>query len=253
MISTIALDAATCRVKWRHRWQTARRPADSSAIAASRIKDGRVVRGTPDGYLLALNAETGAPLWARQVAKPAEGETFTHGAGRLRGPGADRTRRQREQPAGLGRRVPRCPTARRSGGSTRCRNRASRASRPGRTRRGSRWAAARCGRRSRSTPRTATCTSRSRTRRPICPVHLRQGDNLYTNSIVVLDVRTGKLRWHRQLVPNDSHDWDVTHATPMITTTVNGSPRRLVMTTAEGRHAARAGSRDARACSTRRR
>ena len=41
------------------------------------IKDGRVVRGTPDGYLLALNADTGAMLWARQVAKPAEGETFT--------------------------------------------------------------------------------------------------------------------------------------------------------------------------------
>ena len=32
---------------------------------------------------------------------------------------------------------------------------------------------------------------------PDLPVHLRQGDNLYTNSIVVLDVRTGKLRWHR--------------------------------------------------------
>ena len=44
-----------------------------------------------------------------------------------------------------------------------------------------------------------------------------RGDNLYTNSIVVLDVRTGKLRWHRQLVPNDSHDWDVTHATPIFT------------------------------------
>ena len=40
-------------------------------------EDGRVIRGTPDGYLLALNAETGTQLWARQVAKPAEGETFT--------------------------------------------------------------------------------------------------------------------------------------------------------------------------------
>jgi alcohol dehydrogenase (cytochrome c) len=65
---------------------------------------------------------------------------------------------------------------------------------------------------------------------PDLPVHLRQGDNLYTNSIVVLDVRTGKLRWHRQLVPNDSHDWDVTHATPIISATVNGATRRLVVT-----------------------
>jgi hypothetical protein len=47
----------------------------------------------------------------------------------------------------------------------------------------------------------------------------------------VLDVRTGKLRWHRQLVPNDSHDWDVTHATPLFSATVNGTTRRLVATT----------------------
>jgi len=65
---------------------------------------------------------------------------------------------------------------------------------------------------------------------PDLPVHLRQGDNLYTNSIVVLDVRTGRLRWHRQLVPNDSHDWDVTHAAPLFTATVNGAARRLVAT-----------------------
>jgi alcohol dehydrogenase (cytochrome c) len=65
---------------------------------------------------------------------------------------------------------------------------------------------------------------------PDLPVHLRQGDNLYTNSIVTLDVRTGKLRWHRQLVPNDSHDWDVTHATPIFNATINGATRRLVVT-----------------------
>ena len=49
---------------------------------------------------------------------------------------------------------------------------------------------------------------------PDLPVHLRKGDNLYTNSIVCLDVRTGKRRWHRSLVPNDSHDWDVTPREP---------------------------------------
>ena len=56
MVSTIALDAATCRVKWRHRWQT----RDDLGFQRNRgiaIKDGRVLRGTPDGYLIALNAE----------------------------------------------------------------------------------------------------------------------------------------------------------------------------------------------------
>jgi alcohol dehydrogenase (cytochrome c) len=65
---------------------------------------------------------------------------------------------------------------------------------------------------------------------PDLPVQLRKGDNLYTNSIVCLDVRTGKRRWHRSLVPNDSHDWDVTHASPLITATVKGASRRLVAT-----------------------
>jgi glucose dehydrogenase len=65
---------------------------------------------------------------------------------------------------------------------------------------------------------------------PDLPIHIRQGDNLYTNSIVVLDVRTGKLRWHRQLIKNDSHDWDLTHASPLVTTTLGGAVRRLVTT-----------------------
>jgi alcohol dehydrogenase (cytochrome c) len=61
-------------------------------------------------------------------------------------------------------------------------------------------------------------------------VHLRQGENLYTNAIVVLDVRTGKLRWYNQLVSNDSHDWDLTHASPLFNATINGVTRRLVAT-----------------------
>ena len=65
---------------------------------------------------------------------------------------------------------------------------------------------------------------------PDLPVHLRQGDNLYTNSIVALDVHTGERRWHRSLVPNDSHDWDLTHASPLVTTNVDGTQRRLVVT-----------------------
>jgi outer membrane protein assembly factor BamB len=35
------------------------------------------VRATSDGYLLALSADKGQLLWARQVSKPADGETFT--------------------------------------------------------------------------------------------------------------------------------------------------------------------------------
>ncbi|MDR2874489.1 MAG: PQQ-binding-like beta-propeller repeat protein, partial [Methylobacillus sp.] len=37
----------------------------------------------------------------------------------------------------------------------------------------------------------------------------RPGDNLYTVSLVALDVATGKLRWHYQLVPHDIWGYDV--------------------------------------------
>jgi alcohol dehydrogenase (cytochrome c) len=36
----------------------------------------------------------------------------------------------------------------------------------------------------------------------------REGDNLYTNSVVALDPDTGKLRWHYQYTPHDMWDWD---------------------------------------------
>ena len=38
------------------------------------IAGGRVIRGTQDGFLFALDAKTGAPLWVRQVADWSLGE-----------------------------------------------------------------------------------------------------------------------------------------------------------------------------------
>ena len=36
----------------------------------------------------------------------------------------------------------------------------------------------------------------------------RDGDNLYSDSLVALDRKTGKLVWHYQFTPADNHDWD---------------------------------------------
>jgi PQQ-dependent dehydrogenase (methanol/ethanol family) len=44
---------------------------------------------------------------------------------------------------------------------------------------------------------------------------LRQGANLYTDSIVVLDAKTGALAWYVQQIPGDHHDWD-TAAAPVL-------------------------------------
>ncbi|HEV7992780.1 MAG TPA: PQQ-binding-like beta-propeller repeat protein, partial [Gemmatimonadaceae bacterium] len=38
---------------------------------------------------------------------------------------------------------------------------------------------------------------------------VRPGDNLYTSSVVALDVATGKLRWYFQAVPHDQWDYDL--------------------------------------------
>ncbi|MBT7756030.1 MAG: PQQ-binding-like beta-propeller repeat protein, partial [Rhodospirillaceae bacterium] len=58
----------------------------------------------------------------------------------------------------------------------------------------------------------------------------RPGDNLYTNSMVVLDVHTGKLKWYRQMVPHDVHDWDLTQVSPLFSTRIDGQQRKLVAT-----------------------
>jgi alcohol dehydrogenase (cytochrome c) len=74
--ATIALDAATCRVQWRHFW----RPKAKENWPQSRgvaLKEGVVIRGTSDGYLLALDALTGRLLWERAAADAERGETFT--------------------------------------------------------------------------------------------------------------------------------------------------------------------------------
>lgn len=50
----------------------------------------------------------------------------------------------------------------------------------------------------------------------------RPGDDLYTDSIVALDLATGELRWHHQVTPHDIFDRDQVHA--MLTTDGDGEP-----------------------------
>jgi len=47
---------------------------------------------------------------------------------------------------------------------------------------------------------------------------LREGSDLYTGSVIVLDAKTGAYRSHLKIVPKDWHDWDVSSAPAIITT-----------------------------------
>ncbi|MBK8648540.1 MAG: PQQ-dependent dehydrogenase, methanol/ethanol family [Gemmatimonadetes bacterium] len=58
----------------------------------------------------------------------------------------------------------------------------------------------------------------------------RPGDNLYTCSLVALDADTGKLKWHFQFTPHDTHDWDANQIPVLVDATVNGARRKLVLT-----------------------
>ena len=57
----------------------------------------------------------------------------------------------------------------------------------------------------------------------------RPGDNLYTNSVVALDVDTGELRWHFQFTPHDSYDYDAVQIPVLVDMTWNDEPRKLIL------------------------
>ena len=65
-----------------------------------------------------------------------------------------------------------------------------------------------------------------------CPDYngdLRRGDNLYSSSILAIDPETGKLRWHYQFSPHETHDWDATETPMLLDADFHGSPRKLLV------------------------
>ena len=57
----------------------------------------------------------------------------------------------------------------------------------------------------------------------------RRGDNLFTDSIVALDVDTGKLKWYFQFTPHDTHDWDAQSTPILADLDYKGRPRKLLL------------------------
>jgi alcohol dehydrogenase (cytochrome c) len=227
---TIALDASNCRPKWRHTWERKSiEPWGPHTNRGVAIKDGRLVRGTPDGYLLELNAQTGDLIWARKVADALAGETFTMapmifedliligpagsengisgwvGAFRLSDgtevwrfktvPGVDEFNSQTwKNPTGI-----------KLGG-------------------GAVWTPLSLD------PEKGELYVAVTNPAPDLPAALRPGDNRYSDSVIALDVHTGQLRWYKQTVPNDSHDWDLTQVSPIFKTKIDGVEHSLVAT-----------------------
>jgi alcohol dehydrogenase (cytochrome c) len=58
---------------------------------------------------------------------------------------------------------------------------------------------------------------------------VRQGDNLFTCSVVALDADSGKLKWHYQFTPGDTHDWDANEDVILADAPIDGVPRKLLL------------------------
>ena len=71
---------------------------------------------------------------------------------------------------------------------------------------------------------------------PVLAGKSRPGDNLYTCTIVALNPVTGKMAWHYQVTPHDTHDWDAAQTPILIDGEFNGRPRKLLAQASRNGH-----------------
>lgn len=55
------------------------------------------------------------------------------------------------------------------------------------------------------------------------------GDNLFTCSLIAVNVDSGKMAWYYQTSPHDTHDWDSTQTPVLVNAPFHGRERKLVM------------------------
>jgi alcohol dehydrogenase (cytochrome c) len=63
---------------------------------------------------------------------------------------------------------------------------------------------------------------------PMFDPEARPGDNLYSNSVVALDIETGKLIWYFQYTPGDYLDFDETGVHLLVDQEIQGQKRKVV-------------------------
>lgn len=224
---TAAIDASNCKEIWRNAWSPEEQELSNPNRGVA-IKDGKIVRGTPDGSLIALDSATGKLIWSKKLTSPRENSYLSMqplifedvvvygtagadfgarnwlGAFRLND-GEEIWRFYSVPKAGeAGSETWSDPESLPHGG-------------------GSYW-----------TPLSLDATkgivfAAIGNPAPDFYGDDRQGTNLHTNSVVALQVKTGKVLWIHQFTEHDTHDWDLTHASPLITAEVNGKRRNIVI------------------------
>jgi alcohol dehydrogenase (cytochrome c) len=218
---TLAVDATNCTLRWRHVYKSEQEDVFQINRGVA-FANGKLFRGTPDARLLAIDAATGKTLWQQQVGDPGQGEFFSSAPIVWQGllitgaAGSDWGIRGRimayEQENG--REVWRfftVPRGKETGAET-----------------WKDWKSARYGGGGSWTTYTLDMAS-GEVFAPVgnpapdfTPAH-RPGANLFTDSMVVLDARTGALKWWHQMLSNDGLDLDLA-AAPMLYWNSRGEP-----------------------------
>ncbi len=218
---TLAVDATSCAQRWRHTYH----PEQHEVFQINRgvaYANGRLFRGTPDARLLALDSGSGELVWQQQVGDPKQGEFFSsvpivwQGQLITGAAGSDWGIRGRVMAFDLddGRELWRfwtIPRGKETGADT--------------------WenaGTARYGGGGSWSTYTVDMASGEvfvpvgNPAPDFMPGH-RPGENLFTNSVVVLNARTGALNWWHQMAPNDGLDLDIASA-PMLYWNSKGEP-----------------------------
>ena len=225
----VAIDATTCREKWTYSW-----PVKDGIISPTNrgvaLKDGRVVRGTADGYLIAVDIHTGTLLWSHKVADAKNNQYMSmppliFDDLVIYGPaGSDWGQRGWIGAFDL-----------RTGEPVWRFNLIPDANEPGAESWGDQEAREHGG-----TAVWSPVSLDAEKGELFVPVanpapdfypDARPGSDLYSCSVVALDVRTGKLLWYKQFVPNDGHDSDLSQVSPIFHAEVKGKSRNLLTAT----------------------
>ena len=228
--AVVSIDAATCKLNWRYE-RPSRMPQAyiEKMNHGAAIKDGKLVFGTHDGFLVALDAGTGNEIWVRDVVAPRENQGgFTMspiivGDLVIMGPAGSEIGVKGWVGAfslTSGEPIWRFNTIPDDGepGADSWPDRAARQHGGGTV-----W-----GVLSYDVDKGLLFVPVSNPT-PDFNGDTRAGANLYTCAMIVLDIRTGKLIWYYQVSPHDTHDYDLTQASPQFTVPVDGQSRNLVV------------------------
>jgi alcohol dehydrogenase (cytochrome c) len=229
--NTYAIDGTTCQQKWKH---TRAEPANFLKVNRGVGYDGgRVFRGTGDGHVLGLDATSGRLLWDVAIADPKVGESVPMApvawngmvfVGNAGGDNFGVTGRVYALDAATGRVVWQFKTLPDTGAARATWTRASATNPPTG---GALWTSFALDT---SNGVLYVCTGNPG---PDFVAALHPGRSLYSNSVLALDARTGRVLSWVQPVRNDFHDWDVSAAPALV---VNQAGRPFILAAAKDAH-----------------